>query len=647
MALQRHPLRLAAALLGALILFFTLLFYADNQYQTPPPYGKSGVISLTEADLAGKRPLFLIDGWLLTDSRVTDLPTYIGEFATLQRREYTVSPHGAAVYCLTLRYSGGPIITAVRVSQLATAFTLRLDGEVLAQDTAGVSAVFSLTPGDHVLTVETVSGGGYYSGLYFPPAIGTPESLTAIQNTRTLAYSLAACLALLLALFTLVLWRGDRRSMPFCLGVLCCFFALYLSRYFVELFRLPVAEAWQVVEGGALYGLIFCVVRLTALAAGEAGRKWFGRVQRVLWLYPLALAALYLLIPVLPWAVRAHGLCKDLYLLFVFGCVVLLAVRAGVRGCVESPYILAGGMVFGCGLLANLVFANRFEPIRFFWQFEWCGLFLTALFAAMMVARNQQILRDNETLNNHLEQQVTRRTEELRLLLQERKAFFSDMAHDLKAPLFATETFIQAIRQNNTGVDSELLRYIDQVEQKQQEMSRRVQGLSVINQLDKIEGGIQRLSVRAVLAEAYAAHNGEAEVASIHLTVQPLREDCWILAQPEKLDILFENLIYNAIRATPPEGRITLAAYKGTDTVRLTVSDTGCGISPEELPQIFRRFYVGERNRETGSGLGLYITKTIVEELGGRMTATSTLGEGTVFTMEIPLARERKTDRRL
>lgn len=643
---KKHPLRLVAALLGALILFFTLLFYCDNQYKTPPPYGKNGVISLTESDLTGDSPLFLIDGWLLTDRRVTNLPTYIGEFATLQRRDYTVSPHGDATYCLTLQYSGAPIVTAVSVSGLATQFTLALDGAVLAHGTAGGWAMLSLTPGNHLLTVKTSSSSGYYSGMYFPPAIGTPETLSAIQNTRTLVYSLATCLALLLALFTLVLWRGDRRSMAFCLGVLCCFFSLYLSHYFVELFRLPVLPGWQMVEGGALYGLIFCVVRLTALAAGEAQRNWFRRVQRALWLIPLALEGLYLLIPVLPWAVRAHGTGKDLYLIFVFCCVALLAARAGLRGGVESPYVLAGGVVFGVGLIANLLFSNRFEPIRFFWQFEWCGLFLTVLFAAMMVARNQQLLKDNDTLNNHLEQQVARRTEELRLALRERKAFFSDMAHDLKAPLYATETFIRAIRQNNTGVDGELLRYIDQVEQKQQEMSRRVQGLNVITRLDKIEGVVQCLSVRALLEELYAAHNGEAEVSSIHLTVQPPEEDCWILAQPEKLDILFENLIYNAMRATPPEGHITLTAKKGTDTVRMTVSDTGCGISPEELPHIFRRFYVGERNRETGSGLGLYITKSIVEELGGCISVVSTVGEGTVFTMEIPLAEEHKTDRR-
>lgn len=68
----------------------------------------------------------------------------------------------------------------------------------------------------------------------------------------------------------------------------------------------------------------------------------------------------------------------------------------------------------------------------------------------------------------------------------------------------------------------------------------------------------------------------------------------------------------------------------------MCVADSGCGIPPEELPHIFRRFYIGAANRETGTGLGLYIVRSIVEELHGKIWADSVPGEGTVFTMEFP-----------
>lgn len=67
--------------LPALIMFYIFLFYEDNKYQTPPPYGKSGIITVSEPNLQRNTPIFLIDGWLLTDERVKDKPTYVGEFS--------------------------------------------------------------------------------------------------------------------------------------------------------------------------------------------------------------------------------------------------------------------------------------------------------------------------------------------------------------------------------------------------------------------------------------------------------------------------------------------------------------------------------------------------------------------------------------
>lgn len=68
--------------IALLALFFPQLFFPDSKYKTPPPYGRDGVIVLDEADFAGLRPLFLIDGWLLTDARARDLPTFIGSTPT-------------------------------------------------------------------------------------------------------------------------------------------------------------------------------------------------------------------------------------------------------------------------------------------------------------------------------------------------------------------------------------------------------------------------------------------------------------------------------------------------------------------------------------------------------------------------------------
>lgn len=619
--------------LTVMVLFYTLLYYRDNKYQTPPPYGNSGVITLHEGHLDRRDPVFLIDGWLLTDGTVTDRPTFIGEFSSLQRGNLSVSPHGKARYRLTLRYDGASQIVSVDFPQLSSYYIISLDGTPLDRGTGNGRITFLLTAGDHALTVETSSKAGYYSGMYFPPALGKVGTLRQTDRVQGAAYTMAFLLPLALAVFTFFLWRtGGPLSRWFAL--MCCFYALYMLRYFVFLFSLPVVPYWFLAQSLALYGMCFCVVRLTVLASGDVSEKVWQRMRVFLLLQPAFLLILCLLIPVLPWAVFVHGRLTDFYYIFTFCATVFIALRKTAARGLESYFTLAGCTVFGAGLITNLFFSNLFEPIRFFWQFEWCGLFLVLLFGAMMVSRSRRILRENDRLTNHLEEQVKKRTVEVTQLLEERKAFFSDMAHDLKAPVFATQSYIQAIRRSSVGVDGELRDYLDRAEERQQEMARRLQGLSAIHALDKIKGECVRVSVQDMLSELYAVYHGEAEVQSVYFSVDPPEQDAFLMAQPEKLDILFENLFYNALRATPRNGSVTVSARVREEKICVVVEDTGCGIPEQELPFIFQRFYVGENNRDTGTGLGLYIVQSIVREMGGAIDVRSSVGEGTKFIME-------------
>lgn len=615
--------------------FFAFLFYFDNKYQTPPPYGKAGVMVLQEQDLESGRPVFLIDGWLFSDEHIENLFTYIGEFSNLSRGDMRVSPHGHACYELILRYEGASKVVSVDFPEISSRYEIFWDGKQLAEGVGNGEITFLLTPGNHLLRVETSSKLGYYSGMYFPPALGTMETLSGVDKVQDFAYAVLFVLPLALAGFTLFLWRtGGKISR--CFGLLCCCHSLYVFRYFVFLFSMPVAEYWFLVQNLAFYGLCFCVVRLTALTSLSTRGKAWRRIETLLLTLPIGLLLLSLFTWVVPWVVFVHGKVTDFYYLFTFFGASFFAVRGMKKENWESQYTLIGCAVFGVGMAANLFFSNRFEPIRFFWQYEWCSFLLVLLFGAMMVSRSRRLLRENDMLTNHLEEQVKKRTEEVTKLLEERKAFFSDMAHDLKAPVFATRSFIQAIRKSGVGVDAELQGYLNQAEAKQQEMARRLQGLSELNALDKIKEESVRISVRELLAEVYEDYHGEAEVQSVYFSVEAPEEDGFFAAQPEKLHLLFENLVYNALKATPCEGSITISGKIEEDVIFLIMEDTGCGIPEEELPHIFQRFYVGSNNRQTGTGLGLYIVHSIVEEMRGRITASSTVGKGTKFVMEFP-----------
>ena len=110
---------------------------------------------------------------------------------------------------------------------------------------------------------------------------------------------------------------------------------------------------------------------------------------------------------------------------------------------------------------------------------------------------------------------------------------------------------------------------------------------------------------------------------------------------PILLAELLNNLIDNALRYTPQGGSIALSAATEGRWVRLDVADTGAGIAPEDLPLVFERFYRADRarHRDAGhSGLGLAIARQLVEAHGGTLSATSQLGQGSVFTVRLPAA---------
>ncbi len=634
---QHMKQQLPLALAGLLLCFFILLFYTDNQYQTPPPYAQGGILTLSEENLADGRTIFLIDGWRLTDARTNALTTYIGEFSNLQRGDKTASPHGSATYQLILRYSGEPAEAVIRFPALFFRYTIALDGAVLARGNGSGLLSFTLTEGDHLLSVETASAAGYYSGMYHPPMLGTPQAVLHTTILQCIAYSAVCFATLALTLFTWTLWKKSKDALALWFGRLCCCLVLYLSYYFVRLLALPVGEYWFFVQSAALYGLCICVLQLTALSGGIAQSKAAGWTRRLMISFSALLLLLAALVPVLPWSVWLHGILTNCYYIFTL-CATLLLVLSGERAASrERLFAKLACTAFGVGLLCNLFASNLFEPILLFWQFEWCALLLVGLFGGMMAVRNQRLLAENAAFQTHLEDLVAQRTTELKHLLQERKAFFADMAHDLKAPVFAAGSFIEAIRSHNTGVDGELLRYIDLVEQKQQEMMRRVQGLSVFNRMDELSEPYARISVQTLLENVYHSHYMAAEVQSIYLLLEPPEVDGILYAQPKKLEILFENLIVNALKFTPPGGKITLTATVDIEGCHLSVADTGSGISPDDVPRLFDRFYVGANGKDSGSGLGLYIVKSIVEELHGEICVSTRVGHGTVFLIDFPI----------
>ena len=128
-----------------------------------------------------------------------------------------------------------------------------------------------------------------------------------------------------------------------------------------------------------------------------------------------------------------------------------------------------------------------------------------------------------------------------------------------------------------------------------------------------------------------------AENNSVTITME-LPDRCLVLGEPRKLQRMVANLLDNALKYTPTGGTVTVSVNSDDGQITISVSDTGVGISEEDLPHIFKRFYTCNKKTQPqhGTGLGLSLVKAIARSHGGHVNATSRPGKGSTFTVTLP-----------
>jgi len=224
-----------------------------------------------------------------------------------------------------------------------------------------------------------------------------------------------------------------------------------------------------------------------------------------------------------------------------------------------------------------------------------------------------------------------------------RRRLVSGLAHDIKSPLSVIKGFAEVIGLNVANVPGQ--EYSVTAAQRIQENVDRILRL-IMGFLDasKAEGGESQqlatsVALNAIITEV--ARQQTVDLRSNDLTVD-LRLDPnlpEILGDTAQLERVFWNLMSNAIKFTAANGKITISTEAVRDQVRVKVSDTGIGISKDEMPLLFSEFrrLTGASTTE-GSGLGLYIVKNIVKGHGGTIDVESELGAGATFILHFPIA---------
>ena len=230
---------------------------------------------------------------------------------------------------------------------------------------------------------------------------------------------------------------------------------------------------------------------------------------------------------------------------------------------------------------------------------------------------------------------------EVRRVDQVRRDFVANVSHELRTPIAAVKSALEALRAGAQDDPQARDLFLARAEEETERMARLVEELL---ELSRLEAGVdvfvpQPVDLATVLSRAVERMAPRAREAGLGLALQlpprlpPVRGDA------ERLERAVLNLLDNAIKFTPAGGSVTVTAAEGDGGVVLTVRDTGVGIEPADLPRIFERFYKADRSRRRpGAGLGLAIVKHIVEAHGGRVWAESSPGQGSAFSIFLPLA---------
>src|SRR5262249_3014645 len=147
------------------------------------------------------------------------------------------------------------------------------------------------------------------------------------------------------------------------------------------------------------------------------------------------------------------------------------------------------------------------------------------------------------------------------------------------------------------------------------------------------------VSSGSLLARAVDEHREQAEKKGVALEVDALTVDRPVQADPDRVQLVLSNLVENALRHTPADGRVALRAAPQDGSLRFEVSDPGCGIPAQFQSLLFQRFFRLPDAPSGGAGLGLYICKEIIESHGGKIGVESDPGHGAIFWFTLPVAQ--------
>jgi signal transduction histidine kinase len=279
--------------------------------------------------------------------------------------------------------------------------------------------------------------------------------------------------------------------------------------------------------------------------------------------------------------------------------------------------------------------------------------------SARATARASGELEDLRTSFNSMAAEIEKREARLTELDRLKSDFVSGVSHEMRTPLTTIKTLTSVLLRGNSH-ESERLEFLQTI---LSECDRQIDLVLNLLDLSRIETGtfniaLSPVDVADVVRSFAETERRNAEARNHRLELRLPDEPATVLADRGALRRLLCGLIQNAFKYTSDGGRIVINVANGLGEVKISVSDNGRGIREEDMPHIFEKFFRGRPSREAdsdsvdeestdggdapGVGLGLYLARTIVEEIGGHISAVSRVGAGSIFTVTLPSWKKKR-----
>lgn len=261
---------------------------------------------------------------------------------------------------------------------------------------------------------------------------------------------------------------------------------------------------------------------------------------------------------------------------------------------------------------------------------------------------NARLFEKTWNSQRELEEKVGERTQELTAALEEVKKmnkrktdFVSSVSHELRTPLTSIKGYAAILLTGKLGeIPAEAKQRLDKINRHSDELGHIVNELLDISRIEsgKVTMSLEPWDLREVINKTEDLLSGQLKEKKINLEILLQPKDFRVLIDQTQIGRVFINLIGNAMKFTPADGKISISAKKNEGLIQVDVSDTGCGIPPEAKDSIFEEFFRVENsiNQEVkGTGLGLALVKRIIEAHQGKIWVNSIMGKGTTFSFTL------------